>query len=142
MSQSYLYITSLAVVLIIYSLVTYNQDASLQGWLAPLNLVGGTLSTFLHTLLSGKGSLAAFALGFLLISALSLNTLVVYCASLFPGKRVSFKSPTSARLGGMLVRLMGVGLLTLLKTLFVLLVQGLRSMLTPRNRFLAQLQAT
>jgi hypothetical protein len=139
MSKSDIYIASLVFACAVYLLVTYNQDAQLQGWSARFS-VGGVLSGWLMMLLSQKSSLFTLVTTFLLIGTLLLNTCVVYCASLFPGETVTFKSPASAPIGGLLVRLMGIGLLTLLKNLFVVLVQWLDLVLAPRTRYLACLQ--
>jgi hypothetical protein len=139
MPQFDIYITSLAFVFGVYVLITYNQDASFQGWLAPFN-VGGALSALVLTAFADKGSLSTFGIGFLLLGVLILNTLVMYFASLLPGQMVTFKSPASKRLGGLLVRVLGIGLFTLVRNLITLLVQWIGSLAIPNRRYVAQLQ--
>jgi hypothetical protein len=116
MSKFNVYLTGVAIVLILYLLIALNQSLTLPEWLAPWNF-GEMLSSRILALLHQKGSLLTVILSYLLIAGLILNTLVLYIFSLFSGKVGAGQSSATTRMGSFLVWMICVGVFVLLRKL-------------------------
>ncbi len=103
-------------------LLQFNQDLALPKWLAPFSL-GGLLSVMKEMFPEiQKGSLPAFAIGYLLMGVLVFNMAVLFTVAHLPGKMVILSSSLSAKAGLILLGLLGTGLFLMLKGLFIFVV--------------------
>jgi hypothetical protein len=105
-------------------LLQFNQNIALPKWLAPFSL--GGLLTLLMIILPWmqKGSVLALVVSYLSISFLVLNLLVLFFLALLPGQTVKLSSDSN-KAGTILIRVLGRGLIVLLKSLARRLVQGI-----------------
>jgi hypothetical protein len=121
------------VVLMLHLLQLASQKMAGSKWLAPFNLAWVISGLLCLMPLAEKGSAVAIAASYLLVSALILNTAVLYFCSRLPNHLIPLKSFEIELIGGSMLKLMGAGLGVVGRALLRELFQWIDAIIAPRS---------
>lgn len=141
MSEFDLFTTMTLVVLMLHLLQLASQKMTGRKWLTPYSLAWIISGLLCLIPLAEKGSAVAIAASYLLVSALILNTAVLYFCSRLPNTLIPLKSLEVELIGGSVLKLMGAGLSIIGRALLRELFQWIDSILATRCSSLIRLNA-
>jgi hypothetical protein len=121
------------VVLMLHLLQLASQKMAGSKWLTPFNLAWVISGLLCLMPLAEKGSVVAIAASYLLVSALILNTAVLYFCSRLPNHLIPLKSFEIELIGGSMLKLMGAGLRVVGRALLCELFQWIDAIIAPRS---------
>jgi hypothetical protein len=121
------------VVLMLHLLQLASQKMAGSKWLAPFSFAWVISGLLCLMPLAEKGSAVAIAASYLLISALILNTAVLYFCSRLPNHLIPLKSFEIELIGGSMLKLMGAGLGVVGRALLRELFQWIDVIIAPRS---------
>lgn len=121
------------VVLMLHLLQLASQKMAGSKWLTPFSLAWVISGLLCLMPLAEKGSMVALAASYLLVSALILNTAVLYFCSRLPNHLIPLKSFEIEFIGGSMLKLMGAGLRVVGRALLRELFQWIDAIIAPRS---------